>query len=165
VCHSDIHQARGEWNNTTPTHGGYSQHVVVTERFVAKLPAGLDPAAAVPLLCAGITTYSPLRQWDCKRPGRGRRLGGLGHMAVKLADRGGNRTAIPPTGYVARDADAATLAHELGHILIDSGAHISLVNPADNSNVMMAPRELQGGMNITLDRTQCSLIFTNTSRL
>jgi uncharacterized zinc-type alcohol dehydrogenase-like protein len=123
VCHSDIHQARGEWNNsqfpmvpgheiigrvaragdrvttvtagdvvgvgcmvdscrtcgpcrrdheqfceagtawtynstemdrTTPTYGGYSQHVVVTERFVAKLPAGLDPAAAAPLLCAGI---------------------------------------------------------------------------------------------------------------
>lgn len=70
-----------------PTYGGYSTGIVVDRHFVLRMPSGLDPAAAAPLLCAGITTYSPLRHW---KVGRGSRvgvvgLGGLGHMAVKLA--------------------------------------------------------------------------------
>ena len=69
------------------TLGGYSSHVVVAESFTLKVPGNLDPAAAAPLLCAGITTYSPLRHW---KAGPGKKvgvvgLGGLGHMAVKLA--------------------------------------------------------------------------------
>ena len=76
-----------EMDRKTPTYGGYSTQVVVDERFTLEVPDGLDPAGVAPLLCAGITTYSPLRQWNCK-PGDkvgvvG--LGGLGHMAVKLA--------------------------------------------------------------------------------
>jgi uncharacterized zinc-type alcohol dehydrogenase-like protein len=76
-----------EMDRRTPTYGGYSTRVVVDERFVLKVPAGLDPAAAAPLLCAGITTYSPLRQWNCKPGDRAGvvGLGGLGHMAVQLA--------------------------------------------------------------------------------
>ncbi|MGY1829240.1 NAD(P)-dependent alcohol dehydrogenase [Geodermatophilus sp. SYSU D01180] len=71
----------------TTTQGGYSTHVVVDAGFVLRVPDGIDPASAAPLLCAGITTYSPLRRWGA---GPGRRvavvgLGGLGHMAVKLA--------------------------------------------------------------------------------
>ncbi len=71
----------------TVTQGGYSTHVVVTEHFVLSVPEGLDPAAATPLLCAGITTYSPLKRWGA---GPGTRvavvgLGGLGHMGVKIA--------------------------------------------------------------------------------
>jgi uncharacterized zinc-type alcohol dehydrogenase-like protein len=71
----------------TVTQGGYSQQVVVTEHFVLRIPDGLDLDVAAPLLCAGITTYSPLRHWNA---GPGSRvavvgLGGLGHMAVKLA--------------------------------------------------------------------------------
>jgi uncharacterized zinc-type alcohol dehydrogenase-like protein len=71
----------------TVTQGGYSTQVVVVEEFVLKIPDGIDPAAAAPLLCAGITTYSPLRHWGA---GPGKKvavigLGGLGHMAVKLA--------------------------------------------------------------------------------
>ena len=71
----------------TVTQGGYSTHVVVTEHFVLALPQGLDPAAATPLLCAGITTYSPLKRWGA---GPGKQvavvgLGGLGHMGVKIA--------------------------------------------------------------------------------
>src|SRR5256886_11056835 len=70
-----------------PTQGGYSTGMVVAEPYVLRVPAGLDPARAAPLLCAGITTYSPLRQWNCKMGDRvgvvG--LGGLGHMAGKLA--------------------------------------------------------------------------------
>jgi uncharacterized zinc-type alcohol dehydrogenase-like protein len=152
VCHSDLHQARNDWNNSkypmvpgheiigfvtavgegvtrfrigdrvgvgcmvdacrqcapclrgleqycvqfpivtyndprAPTYGGYSETIVVTESFVLRVPDGLDPAAAAPLLCAGITTWSPLRHWNV---GEGSRvavvgLGGLGHMALKLA--------------------------------------------------------------------------------
>lgn len=69
------------------TQGGYSTHVVVDADFVLRIPDGLDPAAATPLLCAGITTYAPLRKWGA---GPGKKvaivgLGGLGHMGVKIA--------------------------------------------------------------------------------
>ncbi|WP_028217925.1 NAD(P)-dependent alcohol dehydrogenase [Paraburkholderia oxyphila] len=69
------------------TYGGYSTQLVVDEAFVLRVPENLDPAGAAPLLCAGITTYSPLRTWSA---GPGKKvgivgLGGLGHMGVKLA--------------------------------------------------------------------------------
>lgn len=69
------------------TFGGYSEKVVVDERFMLKVPQNLDLAAVAPLLCAGITTWSPLRHW---KVGKGSKvavvgLGGLGHMAIKLA--------------------------------------------------------------------------------
>lgn len=71
----------------TQTYGGYSESIVVDEAFVLKVPENLDPAATAPLLCAGITTYSPLKHWNI---GPGHKvgivgLGGLGHMGVKLA--------------------------------------------------------------------------------
>jgi uncharacterized zinc-type alcohol dehydrogenase-like protein len=71
----------------TPTLGGYSQSIVVTEDFVLRIPSNLNLAAAAPLLCAGITTYSPMRHW---KVGAGQKvgivgLGGLGHMGVKFA--------------------------------------------------------------------------------
>jgi alcohol dehydrogenase (NADP+) len=70
-----------------PTYGGYSETIVASEKFVVKVPDDLDLAGAAPLLCAGITTYSPLRHW---KVGKGSKvavvgLGGLGHMALKLA--------------------------------------------------------------------------------
>lgn len=69
------------------TQGGYSKHIVVREEFVLSIPDNMDISRAAPILCAGITTYSPLRTWNV---GQGSRvavlgLGGLGHMAVKLA--------------------------------------------------------------------------------
>jgi len=71
----------------TQTYGGYSESIVVDEAFVLKVPENLDLAATAPLLCAGITTYSPLKHWNV---GPGKKvgvvgLGGLGHMAVKIA--------------------------------------------------------------------------------
>ncbi len=71
--------------NGQRTQGGYSTHIVVTEDFVLKIPKGIELDVAAPLLCAGITTYSPLRHWGA---GPGKKvavvgLGGLGHMAVK----------------------------------------------------------------------------------
>jgi uncharacterized zinc-type alcohol dehydrogenase-like protein len=70
-----------------PTFGGYSQQIVVKDRFVVKIPAGLELEDAAPLLCAGITTYSPLKRW---RADEGMKvaivgMGGLGHVAVKIA--------------------------------------------------------------------------------
>ena len=80
----------------TVTHGGYSDHVVVDEDFVVRIPDGLELDVAAPLLCAGITTYSPLRHWGA---GPGKRiavvgLGGLGHMAVKLAKAMGAEVTV-----------------------------------------------------------------------
>jgi len=99
-----------EMDRKTPTFGGYSTGVVVDEAFVLKVPANLDPAGAAPLLCAGITTFSPLCQWNCKRGDRvgvvG--LGGLGHMAVKLAAAMGAEVTMLSTSK-AKEADAKKL--------------------------------------------------------
>ncbi len=89
------------------TYGGYSKHLVVREEFALRVPDGLDLSRAAPLLCAGITTYSPLRTWNV---GPGSRvgvlgLGGLGHMAVKLAvGLGAHVTVIGRTDAKAADA-------------------------------------------------------------
>jgi len=164
ICHSDIHQARNEWGNSTfpmtpgheivgsvaevgsdvkdyavgdivgvgcfidsclecesckdgeeqfcekgvvqtyndkdydgePTYGGYSQQVVVREHFVVRIPDGMDPAEAAPLLCAGITTYSPL---SLHGVGPGKKvavvgMGGLGHVAVKIAAAMGAEVSV-----------------------------------------------------------------------
>jgi alcohol dehydrogenase (NADP+) len=78
------------------TYGGYSDSIVVDERFVLRVPSNLDPAGAAPLLCAGITTYSPMRHWGITK---GKKvgvvgLGGLGHMGVKLAHAFGAHVAV-----------------------------------------------------------------------
>jgi uncharacterized zinc-type alcohol dehydrogenase-like protein len=85
-----------ERDGVTPTYGGYSTRIVVDENYVLHLPEGLPHERAAPLLCAGITTYSPLRR---EGAGPGRRvgimgLGGLGHMAVKLAKAMGAEVTV-----------------------------------------------------------------------
>jgi uncharacterized zinc-type alcohol dehydrogenase-like protein len=99
-----------EMDRATPTHGGYSAELVVAERFTLKVPPGLDPAAAAPLLCAGITTYSPLKQWNVKAGDKvgivG--LGGLGHMAVKLAAAMGAEVTMLSTSP-GKESDARRL--------------------------------------------------------
>jgi len=92
------------------TYGGYSTQIVVDEHFVLRLPASLDPAAAAPLLCAGITTYSPLRHWKATA---GKKvgivgLGGLGHMGVKLSHAMGAHTVLFTTSP-GKAADARRL--------------------------------------------------------
>lgn len=85
-----------EQDKKTPTYGGYSDHIVVREHFVCRIPSNLDLCAAAPLLCAGVTTYSPLKYWGVKKGSRvgvvG--LGGLGHMAVKLAHAMGAEVTV-----------------------------------------------------------------------
>ncbi len=86
-CPTGIYTYGGDDRDGTITQGGYSTKVVVDQDFVLNIPASIPLDAAAPLLCAGITTYSPLRQWNVK-PGTRVAvigLGGLGHMAVKLA--------------------------------------------------------------------------------
>ena len=119
------------------TFGGYSNKITVDERFVLRMPDNLDPAAAAPLLCAGITTYSPLKRWTV---GEGQKvgivgLGGLGHMGVKLAHAMGAHvvmiTTSPSKGedarklgadevLISRDAEAMTAAQNSFDFLLNT---------------------------------------------
>ena len=97
------------------TFGGYSERVVVDEAFTLRVPANLDPARAAPLLCAGITTWSPLRKWGA---GPGRRvgivgLGGLGHMGVKFARAMGAHVVLFTTSAGKVEDGKRLGAHEV----------------------------------------------------
>jgi alcohol dehydrogenase (NADP+) len=128
------------------TYGGYSEKVVVDEKFVLKVPANLDLAATAPLLCAGITTWSPLRHWNV---GKGSKvavvgLGGLGHMAIKLAKGlGAEVTLFSRTPGKEKDAkdlgadaviistDDVQMASVAGKfdVIIDTVPYVHDVNP------------------------------------
>jgi uncharacterized zinc-type alcohol dehydrogenase-like protein len=130
-CHKGEEQLCREGNTGTyastdrvtgeHTHGGYSKHLVVREQFCLRVPEGLDLAKTAPLLCAGITTYSPLRTWNV---GPGSRvgvigLGGLGHMAVKLAvGLGADVTVLSRT----KDKEADALELGADRLLVSSDA-------------------------------------------
>jgi len=103
------------------TYGGYSERIVVSEDYVLRLPAGLDPASAAPILCAGVTTYSPLRHVGVK-PGDkvgvvG--MGGLGHMGIKFAKAMGAEVTL-----FTRSAGKADEAKRNGadHVVISTDA-------------------------------------------
>jgi uncharacterized zinc-type alcohol dehydrogenase-like protein len=123
MCREGLTMTYGSPDRITQeiTHGGYSKHVVVRQEFVLRVPEALDLARAAPLLCAGITTYSPLRTWNV---GPGSRvgvigLGGLGHMAVKLAvGLGAHVTVMSRT----KDKEADALALGADRLLISSDA-------------------------------------------
>ena len=96
-----------EQDQLTPTYGGYSERIVVDENYVLRMPENLPADASAPLLCAGITLYSPLKHWGA---GPGKRvaiigLGGLGHMGVKLAHAlGAEVTVLSQSNRKAQDA-------------------------------------------------------------
>ena len=97
------------------TYGGYSDSIVVDQRFVLRVPAGLNLAGAAPLLCAGITTYSPMRRW---KVGKGKKvgvvgLGGLGHMAVKFARAFGAHVVVFTTSPNKKEDALRLGAHEV----------------------------------------------------
>ena len=101
------------------TYGGYSEQITVTENFVLRVPENLDTQAVAPLLCAGITVWSPLRQW---KVGKGSRvavvgLGGLGHMAIKLAHALGAEVTL-----FTRSPSKAEDARQLGadHVVLSN---------------------------------------------
>lgn len=128
------------------TFGGYSEKVVVTEHFVLRVPENLDTAAVAPLLCAGITTWSPLRHWNV---GKGSKvavvgLGGLGHMAIKLAKGlGASVTLFSRTPgktedakklgadevIISTDANAMKNAKGKFDLIIDTVPYVHDINP------------------------------------
>jgi uncharacterized zinc-type alcohol dehydrogenase-like protein len=147
-----------ERDGKTVTQGGYSNTLVVDERFSLQIPKNLDPAAVAPLLCAGITTYSPLKHW---KVGKGQQvaivgLGGLGHMAVKFAKAFGATVTVFTTSE-SKKADALRLgAH---HVILskDAAAMQSVANRFDFIlNTVSAPHDLNPYMAaLKLDGTMC----------
>jgi alcohol dehydrogenase (NADP+) len=147
------------------TYGGYSDSIVVDERFVLRVPANLDLAGAAPLLCAGITTYSPMRHWGVTK---GQKvgvvgLGGLGHMGVKFAHALGAHVVVFTTSpgktedalrlgadevVVSRDADVMmTHAGSFDFILDtvsadhDINAYLNLLRRDGNLTLVGAPEK------------------------
>lgn len=219
VCHSDIHVARGEWNNTvfpavpgheivgkvtrvgqnvtkfkegdtvgvgvfvdscmhcdnckrdleqyckngqtqtynslsqdkqTITMGGYSSHIVVTQHFVLSVSDKLPLEKVAPLLCAGITTYSPLRHWGVKAGDKVAvvGLGGLGHMAVKLAASMGAEVTVLSRSK-SKEKNAAELGAHYFRLTTDKDTMTEL---ADNFNIIIdtvsAPHDYNEYMNL-----------------
>ena len=125
-----------EMDRQTPTFGGYSKHYVIDENYALKVNATENLAGVAPLLCAGITTYSPLKKWGA---GPGKRvavagLGGLGHMGVKIAAAMGAEVTVLSTSP-AKEADARKL-----------GAH-KFVNTRDEA----AAKAAAGSFDLILD--------------
>jgi uncharacterized zinc-type alcohol dehydrogenase-like protein len=153
-CRRDLEQfcARGaamtyngtEMDRKTPTWGGYSKQIVVDEDFALRIPEGLDLAGAAPLLCAGITTYSPLRRTKVKNGDRvgvvG--LGGLGHMAVKLAAAMGAEVTMLSTSP-SKEADARRLGAHAFALTSDRGTLQKLAGRFDVIiDTVSAPHDL-----------------------
>jgi len=150
------------------TYGGYSESIVVDEHFVLRVPTNLNVAGAAPLLCAGITTYSPMRHWGV---GKGKKvgvvgLGGLGHMAVKFAHAFGAHVVVFTTSphkkedalrlgadevVVSRNADemqkhAGSFDFILDAVSADHdvNAYINLLGVDGNLTLVGAPAEPLG---------------------
>ena len=132
----------GRGYDGNPTYGGYAQSVVVSQRFVCPIPEGIELDEAAPLLCAGITTYSPLRRWNV---GPGSRvavvgMGGLGHMGVKLAVAMGAEVTV-----LSRTMDKADDSRKLG-----AGDHVS----TSDSGAM---KGLRGAFDLILNTVSADL--------
>jgi alcohol dehydrogenase (NADP+) len=133
-----------------PTNGGYSTSIVVRDHHVLKVPASLDPARAAPLLCAGITLYSPLRHWNA---GPGKKvgivgLGGLGHMGVKLAHAMGAEVVLFTTSP-DKVADGLALGADAVVISKDAEAMKAHASTFDLIlNTVAAPHNLDPFLNL-----------------
>jgi uncharacterized zinc-type alcohol dehydrogenase-like protein len=162
------------------TYGGYSKQIVVHQDFVLRLPENLDPAGVAPLLCAGITTYSPLRHW---KVGKGMKvgivgLGGLGHMGVKLAHAFGAHVSLFTTSPNKKEDALRLGANEiiLSKNQADMDRHINsfdfildTVSAPHNPNAYLnllkrdATMCLVGGPETDLPVTPFALIFKRRS--
>ncbi|WP_372470377.1 NAD(P)-dependent alcohol dehydrogenase [Saccharothrix luteola] len=138
------------------TQGGYSSHIVVDEHFVLRIPDAIPFEKAAPLLCAGITTYSPLRRWNA---GPGKKvavvgLGGLGHMAVKLAHAMGAEVTVLSQSPRKRE-DGLRFGAEHYHATSDPTTFERLANSFDLIiNTVSAPMDLDRYLRLlTLDGT------------
>lgn len=138
--------------------GGYAKNIVLDQNFVLLIPAGLNPSSTAPLLCAGITTYSPLMHWGVK-PGMtvgiiG--LGGLGHMGVKLSHAMGAKTIMITTSK-AKAQDAIELGADEALISTDTVAMSSMANRFDFLlNTIPVPHDFNHYTNLLkVDGTMC----------
>jgi uncharacterized zinc-type alcohol dehydrogenase-like protein len=141
------------------TYGGYSDSIVVDERFVLRVPAKLNLAGAAPLLCAGITTYSPMRHWGVDK---GKKvgvvgLGGLGHMAVKFAHALGAHTVAFTTSPGKKDdalrlgADEVVISKNADEVRKHAGSFDFILDAvAANHDIGMYIGLLRRDGNITL---------------
>src|SRR5579863_9603364 len=145
------------------TYGGYSESIVVDQRFVLRVPSNLEPAGTAPLLCAGITTYSPMRRWSV---GEGQKvgvlgLGGLGHMGVKFAHAFGAHVVVFTTSaskkedarrlgadevVISRNSDEMQKHAESFHFILDTvsadhdiNAYLNLLRRDGNLTIVGAP--------------------------
>ena len=121
-----------EMDKKTPTYGGYSERIVVDERYVLRVPNALPLDATAPLLCAGITLYSPLRHWQA---GPGKRvaiigLGGLGHMGVKIAHAMGAEVTVLSQS-MSKEADAKRLGADHYYATADKATFKTLAGRFD----------------------------------
>jgi uncharacterized zinc-type alcohol dehydrogenase-like protein len=140
------YNSKDRLDNTTTTFGGYSEKIIVPQNFVLRIPDGLDLKGAAPLLCAGITTWSPLQHWKVEKGTNvgviG--LGGLGHMALKLAKAlGANVTLFTRSAgkeqdarqlgadniVISTDADQMTAVNDKFSLIIDTVPYVHDVNP------------------------------------
>ena len=150
----DVHTAYTyngtEQDGRTPTYGGYSSQIVVDEHYVLRIPDRISLAAAAPLLCAGITTYSPLRHL---RVGAGMRvgvigLGGLGHMGVKLAAAMGAEVTVLSTSP-SKEADTRRLG---AHHFVATGGRKALSRHANHFDTLLdtvsAPHDFNAYLNL-----------------
>ncbi|MCK0145794.1 NAD(P)-dependent alcohol dehydrogenase [Arenibacter sp. F26102] len=154
-CKDDLEQYCPQWVGTyggydkhldSPTHGGYSETIVVDEEFVLRVPKNLDQAGIAPVLCAGITTWSPLKHWKVGKNSKVAvvGLGGLGHMAIKLADAlGAHVTLFSRSPNKVKDGlalgadqviistDEEQMASVMGHfdVIIDTVPYAHDLNP------------------------------------
>lgn len=150
------------------TFGGYSERIVVAEHFVLQVPSNLDPAGTAPLLCAGITTYSPMHHWGV---GKGKNvgivgIGGLGHMGVKFARALGAHVVVFTTSHhkkedalrlgadevvISRNADEMQKHAESFDFILDTvsakhdiNAYLNLLRRDGNITLVGAPEERLG---------------------
>lgn len=162
------------------TYGGYSDSIVVDERFVLRVPSNLDPAGAAPLLCAGITTYSPMRHWGVTK---GKKvgivgLGGLGHMGVKFARAFGAHVVVFTTSpdktedalrlgadevVVSRDADEMQKHAGSFDFILDTVSAKHDINAYLNLLRLDGNLTLVGASPIPLDVSAFSLIMARRS--
>jgi alcohol dehydrogenase (NADP+) len=140
----------GSDRDGTTTQGGYSTHVVVDAGYVLQVPDGIDAAAAAPLLCAGITTYAPLRRWGA---GPGRKvavvgLGGLGHMAVQLASAMGAEVTVLSQS-LKKQEDGLRLGADDYHATSDPGTFERLAGRFDLIvNTVSAPIDVDAYLSL-----------------
>lgn len=152
-----------EVDRKTPTYGGYSKEIVVDEAFALRVPPKLPPEKAAPLLCAGITTYSPLKRLKLGRRSRvgvlG--LGGLGHMAVKLASALGAEVTVLSRSR-AKEADALRLGAHAFVLSSDPGAAAGLEGRLDAIiDTVSAPHDLDAALSWL--KTEGTLVMVGAS--